>query len=79
MISHGKNTIKYKGKYSTDVITDITLDWLKEGLNQEKPFFLMHHYKAPHDYFQNALRYEDYLKEVDIPEPSLGSVVARDL
>ena len=64
-----KNTIKYKGEHSTDVITDIALDWLKEGWNQEKPFFLMHHYKAPHDYFQNALRYEDYLKEVDIPEP----------
>jgi N-acetylglucosamine-6-sulfatase len=29
----------------------------------------MHHYKAPHDYFENAERYEDYLAEVNIPEP----------
>lgn len=66
----GKNTIKYKGKHSTDVITDITLKWLGEGWDQEKPFFLMHHYKAPHDYFENAPRYEDFLKDVDVPEPA---------
>ena len=29
----------------------------------------MHHYKAPHDYFDNAPRYEPYLADVDIPEP----------
>lgn len=64
-----KNTIKFPGKHSTDVITDLTLDWLKKGWDQKKPFFLMHHYKAPHDYFENALRYEEFLKEVEIPEP----------
>lgn len=64
-----QNTIKYPDKHSTDVITDITLKWLQEGWDQEKPFFLMHHYKAPHDYFENALRYEPYLKDIDIPEP----------
>ena len=66
----GKNTIKFDGKHSTDAITDLTLDWLKEGWDQEKPFFLMHHYKAPHDYFENAPRYESYLADVDIPEPA---------
>lgn len=65
----GKNLIKFNGKHSTDAITDLTLDWLKEGWDQEKPFFLMHHYKAPHDYFDNAPRYESYLKDVAIPEP----------
>ncbi len=64
-----KNTIKFPGKHSTDVITDITLKWLKETWNQEKPFFLMHHYKAPHDYFNNAERYESYLRDTDLPEP----------
>ncbi|MDB4271649.1 sulfatase-like hydrolase/transferase, partial [Akkermansiaceae bacterium] len=64
-----KNTVKYEGQHSTDVITDITLKWLGETWDQEKPFFLMHHYKAPHDYFKNALRYEDFLKDVNIPEP----------
>jgi N-acetylglucosamine-6-sulfatase len=65
----GKNTIEFPKKHSTDAITDLTLDWLKGGWDQEKPFFLMHHYKAPHDYFDNAKRYESYLADVDIPEP----------
>lgn len=81
----GKNTIKRDGKHSTDAITDITLDWLKQGWNREKPFFLMHHYKAPHDYFDNAPRYESYLADVDIPEPDtlwkrgrqFGSIATR--
>lgn len=29
----------------------------------------MHHYKAPHDDFEFAPRYADYLKDVEIPEP----------
>lgn len=63
------NTIEFKGAHSSDAITDQTLEWLKEGWDQEKPFFLMHHYKAPHDYFEHAHRYNDYLADVDIPEP----------
>ncbi|MFN3158949.1 MAG: sulfatase [Rubinisphaera brasiliensis] len=65
----GKNLIKFENKHVTDAITDLTLDWLKEGREEDKPFFLMHHYKAPHDYFDNAPRYESYLAGVDIPAP----------
>lgn len=72
----GKNIIKATDKHSTDAITDITLNWLKEGWDQEKPFFLMHHYKAPHDYFENAERYESYLRDINIPEPD--SLWTRD-
>ena len=64
----GKNLIDFPEKHSTDAITDLTLDWLKDR-KKEKPFFLMHHYKAPHDYFENAERYESFLAEVDVPEP----------
>ena len=64
----GKNLIEFPEKHSTDAITDLTLDWLKNR-KDEKPFFLMHHYKAPHDYFENAERYESYLADIDIPEP----------
>lgn len=81
----GKNTIQFPGKHSTDAITDLTLQWLKEGRDESKPFFLMHHYKAPHDYFDNAERYESYLADVDIPEPAtlwqrepgFGSIATR--
>lgn len=61
--------IQFDGFHSSDAITDLTLKWLKEERSGEKPFFLMHHYKAPHDYFEHAERYNDYLKDVDIPEP----------
>ena len=64
----GKNLIEFPNKHSTDVITDLTLEWLKKR-KADKPFFLMHHYKAPHDYFENAERYESYLAEEDVPEP----------
>ncbi len=65
----GENTVHFEGEHVTDAITDITLRWLKEGRDATKPFFLMHHYKAPHDYFENAARYESYLADVEIPEP----------
>ena len=63
-----ENTVETKG-HSSDVITDITLDWLKTKRDPDRPFFLMHHYKAPHDDFENAPRYNNYLEDVFIPEP----------
>ena len=62
------NMVEYEG-HSTDVITDLTIAYLKNR-DQEKPFFLMHHYKAPHDFFEYAPRYADYLKDREIPEPA---------
>ncbi len=76
------NVVEMQG-HSSDCITDSTLAWLK-GRDRDKPFFLMHHYKAPHDYFTNARRYEDYLADVDVPEPDslwaqpdFGSIATR--
>ena len=62
------NFVKHEG-HSSDVITDITLDWLKKR-DKNTPFFLMHHYKAPHDMFEYARRYDDYLADTEIPEPA---------
>lgn len=60
----------YNAKHSSDSITDISLKWLKNRKQKDKPFFLMHHFKAPHDNFENAERY-DFLYENDtIPEPA---------
>lgn len=64
-----KNTIKYPGSHSSDVIADATLDWLKEHRDPNKPFFVCHHFKAPHDYFESNPRYDEYLADVEIPEP----------
>jgi len=77
-----ENTIQKTG-HSTDVITDLTLDWLKHR-DKSKPFFLMNHFKAPHDLWEFAPRYKDYLKDTEIPEPASmyydqnhGSVATR--
>ena len=64
-----RNGFTAPGKHSTDVITDLSLEWLSAKRDKSKPFFLMHHYKAPHDMFEHAPRYNDYLADVDIPEP----------
>lgn len=78
-----ENTVETTG-HSSDVITDITLDWLNNKRDKSKPFFLMHHFKAPHDDFENAPRYDNYLEDVFIPEPESlydnknnGSVATR--
>ncbi|MEM6317932.1 MAG: sulfatase [Bacteroidota bacterium] len=85
---HGgvKRTIsgtQHKG-HSSDVITGLTLDWLQNKRQKGQPFFLMHHYKAPHDDFEFAPRYADYLEDRFIPEPAnmyhqpnFGSVAVR--
>ena len=63
-----KNQVKTNG-YSSDVITNITIDWLKNRRDKNKPFFLMHHYKAPHDMFEYAPRYKYYLEDTEVPVP----------
>ncbi len=67
--SEWPNNVIQKQGHSTDVITDLTLDWLKNR-KKEKPFFLMHQYKAPHDMFEFAPRYSEYLEDTVIPEPA---------
>ena len=62
------NVVKTTG-HSSDVITDETIKWIKDR-DKTKPFFLMHHYKAPHYSFTSAKRYDSYLADVKIPEPA---------
>ena len=64
------NTVTHEGQHSSDAITDSTLAWFENEYDAEKPFFVCHQFKAPHDFFENAPRYQDYLADVDIPEPS---------
>ena len=58
---------KHEG-HCTDVITDITLDYL-DTLDKGKPFFLMCHFKAPHRPWQPAERFKSLLADVTVPEP----------
>lgn len=65
-----QNTFATTGQHSSDAITDISLQWLQNEWDRQRPFFLMHHFKAPHDMFENARRYDSYLEHVTIPEPA---------
>ena len=55
--------------YTTDVITDKTLAWLKEDRDQGKPFMLMYQHKAPHRDWKPGPKYLNWLDDVTIPEP----------
>jgi arylsulfatase A-like enzyme len=60
---------KFTG-YVTDLITDFTLNWLKNERDQEKPFFLAYLHKAPHREWLPAERhFKEYLKKT-FPEPA---------
>ncbi len=79
----GENVIKRKG-HSSDNVADLTLDWLKNKRDPNKPFLLMPQFKAPHDDFEFAPRYKEYLEDKWIPEPASmyynannGSVATR--
>lgn len=62
-----KGTTQMQG-HSSDCIADSSIEWL-QSRDQSKPFFLKMHFKAPHGPYDYAPRYEDYLKNVTIPEP----------
>ncbi len=58
---------KYTG-YTTDIITDHCLKWLKER-NADKPFCLMYQHKAPHRQWEPGPKYLNMYDDVTIPEP----------
>ncbi len=59
--------VVHKG-YVTDVITDLTLSFLKDR-SKDKPFCLMYHHKAPHDMWEYDEKHAHLYEDMDIPEP----------
>jgi arylsulfatase A-like enzyme len=56
--------------YVTDIITDLTLDWLENRREATKPFLLFYLHKAPHREWIPAPRhYRDFTKR-NFPEPA---------
>ncbi len=66
MIDNGKR-VAHDG-YVTDVITDLSLDWLKSR-DRSKPFLLMCQHKAPHREWSPALRHLGHDHDRKYPEP----------
>ncbi|MCM2372510.1 sulfatase family protein [Aporhodopirellula aestuarii] len=61
---------RYEGQYVTDVITERAINWLENGRDEERPFMLMVHHKAPHRNWQPAKREMERYEDVEIPEPA---------
>jgi len=58
---------KHSG-YVTDLITDFSIDWLKNR-GSDKPFLLMCHHKAPHRNWKPDEKHADMYKYTEIPKP----------
>lgn len=56
--------------YTTDIITDKMLDWLKNRRDAEKPFMVMFQHKAPHRNWMPGPKYLNWLDDATIPEPA---------
>lgn len=55
--------------YTTDIITDKALTWLKQARDANKPFMLMCQHKAPHRNWMPGPKYLNWLDDVEIAEP----------
>lgn len=58
----------YTGRYATDVITDLALEFV-ERRPRNKPFFLMMHHKAPHRPWEPSNEHAARFATQRIPEP----------
>lgn len=67
MIEMGERK-KYPG-YTTDIITDLALEFL-EKRPADKPFFLMYHHKAPHRNWQPDEKHRKQFENFEVPEPA---------
>jgi len=65
-IKQGRDTT-YDG-YVTDVITELSLDWLKSR-NKDEPFCLLMHHKAPHRSWMPALKNLELFNDKDFTLP----------
>ena len=60
---------KYAGRYATDVVTDLALEFI-EKRPADKPFFLMMHHKAPHRPWTPNAEHGAHFSARTIPEPA---------
>jgi arylsulfatase A-like enzyme len=55
--------------YTTDILTNLTLDWLREKRNPEQPFLLMYQHKAPHRNWQPGPDHLHTFSDTEFPLP----------
>ena len=67
-ITKQDGNIKVEG-YVTDIVTDMTLDWLQKERKKDQPFMLMYLHKAPHRSWLMAERHLQEFTNKKFPEP----------
>lgn len=67
-ITKKEGNIKVQG-YVTDIITDMTLEWLQKDRKRDQPFMLMYLHKAPHRSWLMAERHLADFTTRTFPEP----------
>ena len=55
--------------YVTDIVTDVSLEWLENGRDTSKPFMLMTQHKAPHRAWLPGPDHLNMYDNMEIPEP----------
>lgn len=67
IVTNGDTIIK--DGYATDIITDMSIDWLEENKDSDKPFLMMYFHKAPHRaWWPSPEKFEEFSK-IQFPEP----------
>lgn len=64
------NGIENHTGYTTDILTDLALDWMQSKRDSSKPFLLMLQHKAPHRNWQPSPKFFSLYEDVAIPEPA---------
>ncbi len=64
----GPDGVEKRAGYATDLITEMSLDWLRQR-DRTKPFMVMIQHKAPHRLWMPPPRYYSWLTKVKVPEP----------
>ena len=67
-ITKNQGNIKVEG-YVTDIVTDMTIDWLDKERKSDQPFMLMYLHKSPHRPWLMAERHMEEFTNRTFPEP----------
>ena len=68
---NGKNVSYRDSSYTTDILTDLSIDWIKKQ-DKQKPFFLYLSHKGVHAIFEPAKRHKGKYKNLAFaPPPSM--------
>lgn len=68
-ITKNEGNIQVEG-YVTDIVTDMTLDWLAKERKADQPFMLMYLHKSPHRPWLMAERHMEEFTQRTFPEPA---------